>query len=250
MLVYAYLKWLNLSKNILRKRKWKKIVSARYIRFSSARNGGVVNSPLMFARPQMIDSIFLLSSIYMPGSGKEFNGNNFWFYLYQQHYFSLLFKCPILLKSINALDVVPSDLLLYTINTVRSARWKRFSITHSNEIIEILFISLWVKNLKLFMEWMKRYFESTHLKKHRKLFLFLNILIGRVMWGNNLFLQLKGMRVVLRGKFGKAGSVRKIRRYIRRGKCSYTTKKIALINQTNVIKTLTGVFSIKFEVFY
>lgn len=70
------------------------------------------------------------------------------------------------------------------------------------------------------------------------------------MWGNNLFLQLKGMRVVLRGKFGKAGSVRKIRRYIRRGKCSYTTKKIALINQTNVIKTLTGVFSIKFEVFY
>lgn len=55
---------------------------------------------------------------------------------------------------------------------------------------------------------------------------------------------------MLRGKFGKAGSVRKTRRYIRKGKCSYTSKNIALVNQTNVIRTLTGVFSIKLEVFF
>lgn len=113
-----------------------------------------------------------------------------------------------------------------------------------------MFLSLWLKNLRLFMEWMRRYFEQTNLKKHRRLFLLLNIIIGRLIWGHNLFLQLKGLRVTLRGKFGKAGSVRKTRKYIRRGKCSYTTKKIAMISQTNVIRTLTGVFSIKFEVFF
>lgn len=121
---------------------------------------------------------------------------------------------------------------------------------HSNEIIEVLFLSLWLKNLKLFMEWMRSYFERANLKTHRKLFLLLNLLLGKFIWNYNLFLQLKGLRVVLRGKFGKAGSVRKTRKYIRRGKCSYATKKIALINQTNIIRTLTGVFSIKFEVFF
>lgn len=97
---------------------------------------------------------------------------------------------------------------------------------------------------------MRKYFEKTNLKKHRKLFLLLNLLLGRFVWSYNLFLQLKGLRIILRGKFGKAGSVRKTRKYIKRGKCSYTTKKIALINQTNLIRTLTGVFSIKFEVFF
>lgn len=55
---------------------------------------------------------------------------------------------------------------------------------------------------------------------------------------------------MLRGKFGKAGSVRKTRRYIKKGKCSYTAKNIALTSQTNIIRTFTGVFSIKFEVFF
>lgn len=100
------------------------------------------------------------------------------------------------------------------------------------------------------MDWMRKHFEKTNLKKHRKLFLLLNLLIGRLVWNYNIFLQLKGVRVVLRGKFGKAGSVRKTRKYIRRGKCSYTTKNIGLINQTNIIRTLTGVFAIKFEVFF
>lgn len=97
---------------------------------------------------------------------------------------------------------------------------------------------------------MRKHFEKTNLKKHRKLFLLLNLLLGKFIWNYNIFLNLQGLRVALIGKFGKAGSVRKSRRYIRRGKCSYTTKKIALINQTNIIRTLTGVFSIKFEVFY
>ncbi len=176
--------------------------------------------------------------------------HNFWFFLYQQHYFSLLFKTPMTMKSMNALDVIPRSLLLYMISSVKHVRWKKYFIMHSNEIIELLFLSLWLKNLKLFMDWMRKYFEKTTLKKHRKLFLLLNLLLGRFVWNYNLFLQLKGLRIVLRGKFGKAGSVRKTRKYIRRGKCSYTTKKIALINQTNLIRTLTGVFSIKFEVFF
>jgi hypothetical protein len=175
---------------------------------------------------------------------------NFWAFLYQQEYFSQILRLPVVFKNFNSQKVIPSSLLLYMLHSIKLIRWKRFYIMHSNEIVEVLFLSLWLKNIKLFMDWMRKYFENNNLKKHRKLFLLLNTLLGKLIWNYNIFLQLKGLRLVLRGKFGKAGSVRKTRRYIRKGKCSYTSKNIALVNQTNVIRTLTGVFSIKLEVFF
>ncbi len=181
---------------------------------------------------------------------KPFDINNFWFFLYHQNYFTGLFKIPMLFKTFNSHQVVPRSLLVYMTHSAQFIKWKRYGIIHSNEIIEILFLCLWLKNLKLFMDWMRKYFETANIKKHRRLFLLLNLLLGKLVWNYNLFLQLKGLRLILRGKFGKAGSVRKTRKYIRRGKCSYTTKKIGLVTQTNVIRTLTGVFAIKFEVFF
>ena len=207
----------------------------------------IVNSKNKF---NLKTALSLLTSSNYKSSYSEWNITNFWFFLYQQYYLSEVFKLPIIFKTFNSQDVVPKSLLRYMVHSVKLIRWKKYYIIHSNEIIEVLFLCLWLKNIKLFMEWMRQYFEKTNLKKHRKLFLLLNLLLGKFMWNYNIFLQLKGLRVVLRGKFGKAGSVRKTRKYIRRGKCSYTAKNIALINQTNVIRTLTGVFSIKFEVFF
>ncbi len=178
------------------------------------------------------------------------NLNEFWFHLYKQLYFTHLFKISTELKNINSQKIIPHSTLMYMMYSMKAVRWKKYYVNHGNEIIEVLFLCLWLKNLKLFMDWMRKHFERTNLKKHKKLFLLLNFLLGRLIWNYNIFLQLKGLRVVLRGKFGKAGSVRKTRKYIRRGKCSYTTKNIALINQTNVIRTLTGVFSIKMEIFF
>jgi hypothetical protein len=159
-------------------------------------------------------------------------------------------KIPVLYKNVNLQNVVPNELLNYMTYSVKSVRWKKFYIIHSNEIIEMLFLCLWFKNINLFMKWMKKYFEKNNLKKHRKLFLFLKYLLGSFIWVHNIFFKLKGLRVILLGKFGKAGSVRKSRKYIRRGKCSYSTKNLALVNKTNFIRTKTGTFSIKLEIFF
>jgi len=181
---------------------------------------------------------------------KDFNLSNYWLFLYQQQYISLMLDNLVVFKSINSQQLIPQSLIAYIIYSVKSYNWKRYNIIHSNEVIELLFISLWLKNLTLFMGWMRKYFEKANLKKHRKLFLLLNFLLGRFIWNYNIFLNLKGLRIILLGKFGKAGSVRKIRKYIKKGKCSYTSKNISLINQTNIIRTITGVFSIKMEIFY
>ena len=154
------------------------------------------------------------------------------------------------LISVNAQEVIPTPLLDYLLYSLKCVRWKSYYIKHGNEILELLFLSLWFRNLTLFMKWVRKYFEKTNLKKHKKLFLLLKFLLGKFVWNFNLFLNLKGIRLILRGKFAKAGSVRKIRKYIKHGKCSYTSKKLASVNETNIIRTTTGTFAIKLEIFF
>lgn len=238
------------QKIIVAKKRWRRCIRVRFKFYNKIPTYPTTNLATRVSFSRIGGPLRLIQAAGINSAFSDLSVHTFLFFLYQQQYFSTIYKTPVLLKNINALDVVPYSTLKYLINSVKHIKWKRYFIMHSNEIIEILFISLWLKNLKLFMDWMRKHFEKTNLKKHRKLFLLLNLLIGKFIWNYNLFLNLQGLRVALIGKFGKAGSVRKTRRYIRRGKCSYTTKKIALINQTNVIRTLTGVFSIKMEVFY
>ena len=249
MLLKLYLKQLILNKKFLNRRKRTKLAQYRYLVFPLVSMGQ--SNVLSFKSNRLPQKqLSLLSVNFVSVKSTHLEPTNFWFFLYQQYYLANLFKLPVKFKNLNSQHVVPKSLLSYMIHSVKLIKWKKYYIMHSNEIIEILFLCLWLKNTKLFMDWMRKYFERTNLKKHRKLFLLLNLLLGKLVWNYNLFLQLKGLRVVLRGKFGKAGSVRKTRKYIKRGKCSYTSKNIALVNQTNVIRTLTGVFSIKFEVFF
>lgn len=235
---------------IYSRKRWERVIFFWFLLHRRIPQTPTLSSATKFKAITTLSKFALLQKPATLTAANQLNLYTFWFFLYQQQYFSTIYKTPMMLKNINAIDVVPYSILKYMINSVRNIRWKRYFIMHSNEIIEILLISLWLKNLKLFMDWMRKYFEKTNLKKHRKLFLLLNLLLGKFLWNYNLFLKLQGLRVSLIGKFGKAGSVRKTRRYIKRGKCSYTTKKIALVSQTIVIKTLTGVFSIKLEVFY
>ena len=175
---------------------------------------------------------------------------NIYLNIYKQNYMSHLLKIPTMFRTMNIQDIIHKELLAYMMYSARSIKWKKFYIMHSNEIIEMLFLCLWLKNINLFIKWVRKHFEKNNLKKHKKLFLLFKYLLGSFIWNHNLLFKLKGVRFILRGKFGKAGSVRKSRKYIKRGKCSYTTKSIALVNQTKVIRTTTGVFSIKLEIFF
>jgi len=249
MFLNLYFKHINLSNIYIKRRKHNRISLYRNL-FFPVKWHSSNTIKLCKSKVGLQKQLNLLSINFIYEKPTRFDPFNFWFFLYQQYYLGTLFKLPVKFKNMNSQLIVPSSLLAYMTHSVKLIKWKKYYIMHSNEIIEVLFICLWLKNIKLFMDWMRKYFERTNLKKHRKLFLLLNLLLGKLVWNYNLFLQLKGLRVILRGKFGKAGSVRKTRKYIKRGKCSYTAKNIALVNQTNIIRTLTGVFAIKFEVFF
>lgn len=244
-----------LPKVVMRRRKlkksWLKIAYNRIrIRGAHINTRYLPNFKIKFLPLNQIQLLVNYSMLYDENKKQEMDMYNFWVYQYKQIYLGNLIKAPVVMKTINTQKIIPRSLLAYMIYSVKHVYWKKYYIMHSNEIIEILFLSLWLRDLTLFMEWMRKYFEKNNLKKHRKLFLLFNFLLGKLIWNYNIFLRLRGLRLVLRGKFGRAGSVRKTRKYIRRGKCSYTSKNIALVNQTTVIRTITGVFSLKLEVFF
>ena len=193
-------------------------------------------------------NIFFLDNNYFPN--KEPCMFTTYQHVYQQQFMSQLLETPCVFKNLNMQDIIPKELLSYMMYSAAFIKWKKFYIMHSNEIIQMLFLCLWLKNITLFIKWIRKHFEKHDLKKHKKLFLLLKYLLGSFIWNHNLLFKLKGVRLILRGKFGKAGSVRKSRKYIKKGKCSYTSKNISLVNQTKTIRTSTGVFAIKLEIFF
>lgn len=199
--------------------------------------------------PTNLTVFFLSFSEYLQ-SKQDQHPSSMWYFLYYNYYMQLFFKTPIVFKNLNMKYLIPHHLLTYMMLSSQSIRWKKFYIKYSNELLEILYLSLWLKNLNLFAKWLKKYFEKIDLKKHRKLFIFLSFLLGHFIWQYNIFFSLKGLRLTLRGKFGKAGSVRKVRKYIKKGKCSYSSKNLALVHRSFVIRTITGVFGIKLEIFF
>lgn len=68
------------------------------------------------------NSLKILQAANVNSGISELSVHTFLFFLYQQHYFSVIYKTPVVLKNINALDVVPYSTLKYLINSVRHIR--------------------------------------------------------------------------------------------------------------------------------
>lgn len=228
--------------------KYKKIVRVCYLRKHNSLPININNKNI---KNNFLKKLLLKSNIYSLNTKYISNLNYpFWIFLHENFFFTKFFKTKTTLQHINVQSLIPQGILPYIMYSTKAINWRRYRIIHSNEIIEILFLSLWLKNSNMFMRWVRYFFEKNDLKKHKKLFLLLDSLLGKVIWNFNLFLKLKGLKLSMRGKFGKAGSVRKTRRYIKKGKCTSTSKNIAMFSQTKVIRTLTGVYSLKLELFY
>ena len=141
-----------LAKTPIAKKRFYKVIRVRFQMYRSLPKHPSSNFPGINLTSSLQNSFKILQAANVNAGISEMSVHTFLFFLYQQHYFSTIYKTPVVLKNINALDVVPYSTLKYLINSVRHIKWKRYFIMHSNEIIEILFISLWLKNLKLFMD--------------------------------------------------------------------------------------------------
>jgi predicted membrane-bound dolichyl-phosphate-mannose-protein mannosyltransferase len=68
--------------------------------------------------------------------------SSYYFFLFNQLFFSQLLKTPCTLMSFNSRDIIPKNLIYYAVHSAKLIRWKKFNIIHSNEIMETLFLCL------------------------------------------------------------------------------------------------------------
>lgn len=198
--------------------------------------------------------------------GKEFGGvincfesfsfknrvslGTYWFLFYTQIYYQSLMHTPVSLVNINTRNLMPQHFLLHVLATLKSVKWRVYYLPSGIKFVEMLFIAMITKNTTILMRWIRFYFEKTNLKKHKRLFLFLKLILSRLIWNYNNYFSLRGVHLSLRGKFARTGSVRKSRRYIICGKVSRTSKNIAIYSKKTTIRTLTGVMGLKLSLFF
>ena len=145
---------------------------------------------------------------------------------------------------------MPRELFCVVMYNLKNIRWWRYEVKYGNQLVELLLISIQLKNLNLVIRWIKGYFEKRTLKKHKKLFIFLKFLFLNLIWKFQIKFGIRGVRAYLRGKIGKPGSVRKSKKLLQRGKISYTSKSLAMITEKTIIRTMTGTMGLTLELFF
>ena len=114
------------------------------------------------------------------------------------------------------------------------------------EMYQILWISLYTRNLEFFGIWLKNLMEKIHLKKHRKM---IKVIFSTLKKNKKIFLQYSnsgGISIDIRGKLGVTGNAKKRHYAFTVGSVSITTKRKAMYYYFNTVRTDTGVLGLSY----
>lgn len=116
------------------------------------------------------------------------------------------------------------------------------------EMYELLWLSLFYKDISLFARWFKILMERIEFKRHKRM---IKIIHNAVRLNKKLFLVstgTKGFSVDIRGKLGVTGNAKKRHLAFTVGQISITKKKAPLHYYHNLIGTATGVLGVTYFV--
>lgn len=105
----------------------------------------------------------------------------------------------------------------------------------SKRLLGVLYYSLLLKDVTIFINFFKKVAESLNLKLHKKLFLGLRKLIKDFFKPMFVFLGVLGVFFNVCGKIGVSGSAKKKRYFFYFGKHSITTKTIKINHKQSYI---------------
>jgi ribosomal protein S3 len=105
-------------------------------------------------------------------------------------------------------------------------------------------------NITIFARWLIRFMEKIRIKLHRRFLFLLKLYFKRLHVLHSKILNYIGLKLVIKGKIGSAGSSKKKIFKMSQGLCSLTKKnhKIAYCNR--IVRTYTGALGLKLFLFY
>ena len=121
---------------------------------------------------------------------------------------------------------------------------------HTGTLVELLLLSLKIKDLEFITKWLRRLLERHDFKNHKKYIQLIKFLIcERVVLYKN-YLKIKGVYLKISGKVGVGGSSKKRKNYSIFGEVSNSNKDLKQTRSEFIISTKSGILGIKFIIYY
>lgn len=170
--------------------------------------------------------------------------------IFNAYYLSHIYKTNLFEKNINAVYLLPKNLMKRVLFKTRHKHYKRFNIKYFNEVVYMFLISVWLKNIKSICKFIKNKLDNVHFKRHRRYILFFFKIIKRFVVPNFKTLQVCGLTMEFRGKVGRGGNSRKRVVFLRKGYYSLSNKMLCLQKNSWDVWTKTGSVGCSFQLFY
>jgi len=118
------------------------------------------------------------------------------------------------------------------------------------EAIHIMHLSFVLRDPKLLMSWLSAIIQRISFWKTRSIFRFIKYLMLNFFIQMFPKLNIKGMKITLKGKISAAGNSRKRAILYRAGETSHSKVSLRVLSEFGVITTFTGVLGFRVSIFY
>jgi|JI9StandDraft_2_1071091.scaffolds.fasta_scaffold193300_1 hypothetical protein len=175
------------------------------------------------------------------------------YFAYQQfnlYYLKHIFNINLTEKNINALHVLPKNLMHRVLFKTRHKHYKSYNIKYFNEVVYLFLVNIWLKNSKNICKFIKKKLDNVHFKSHKRYFLFFFRILNKYIVPNFKLLQLKGITLKFKGKLGRGGNARKKTIFYHKGHYSLSNKLLCLQKNSWDVWTKTGSVGCVFQLFY
>ena len=216
-----------------------------------------LKSRYLFSNYNFSNVLFYLNTIDTFGSSFFFehrfykffaNINNFFF----KKFFEIIYnkKCFLRFNNYGLKFYKRNKSYLYFYRKFRKIKSFSKNAAFLSEIMRILVILMYSKDIYLFKNWFKKICELMYFKLHRKFFYFLKLIIFKCFLCYARRFRCLGFYLRIKGKISLGGGAKKKRNLIKLGRFSFTTKRIKMAYDRSVIRTVSGILGFEILLSY
>ena len=118
------------------------------------------------------------------------------------------------------------------------------------EAVQVVLLSLSLKDPILFMGWFTKIMEKVQFFRHKNYVMFFKTIFNDLNKGMLRCMGIKGLYFDIRGKLAVKGDSKKRHVLLRYGECTFSQKAIKISPAYGVVHTFTGVLGVTYTLFY
>ena len=118
------------------------------------------------------------------------------------------------------------------------------------EAVQVVLLSLSLKDPVLLMGWLTKIMEKVQFFKHKNYIMFFKSIFNDLNQGILRRMGIRGLYFDIRGKLAVKGDSKKRHILLRYGECTFSQKSIKISPAYGVVHTFTGVLGVTFILFY